>query len=139
MKSKRILSIVLALCLCVGLLPAVALGASAITICGETWATSTYAKTVNGQVVTDASAEDYNLYWNADEAVLTLQNASLDVQDLAAIDAQLELLTLHLIGSSTITSSKTQASTDDAVVSSSKDLIITGADSSASLTIKRCV
>ena len=92
---------------------ALAADASSLTICGITWDTSTYAKTVDGQVVTEeATVDDYNLYWDAEAATLTLQDAQLDVQDLAAIAAEVDLLTIHLIGENTISVTNSQANID---------------------------
>lgn len=132
MKERRsVLGIVVAvlLSLCVLSVSALAEEVSSVSICGTTWSTSTYAKTVDGRIVTDgASADDYNLYWDAAAATLTLQNAELEVKDTAAIAADVERLTVHLVGNNTISSENGLTDADYAAVVNSGAITFTGAD-----------
>lgn len=139
MKARRnilVTAMALLLCICMLSVSALAEENSSVNICGATWSTSTYAKTVNGQVVTEgASAEDYNLYWDAATATLTLQNADMEVENIGAISAEVDLLTINLIGENVISAENSQTDVDYAAISNSKQIAITGADTTASLTV----
>ena len=138
--KKRLLVILLCALVTVLLLPATAFAAgSDITVCGETWSTSTYAKITDGQPVTDgASAEDYNIHWDAETQTLTLQDAALSVQDVAAIFAELETLNIHLIGRNTITVENMKDNRNYAAVSNSQKISITGeVDASLSISVSQ--
>ena len=115
--KKRLLSILTALALCLTLLPMAALaeeGANAISVCGETWAASTYAKTASGAVTTEGAGEsDYSIYWDAATSTLTLHDAAIDLASNGSLDsivkADLDALTLHLVGTNTIKATISQA------------------------------
>lgn len=143
--KKRMISMLLALAVCLMILPAMALAegtdtAAAITICGETWSTSTYAKIEAGEVRTENADEtDYNIYWDANAAVLTLNGAVLSVKDAAVISAEIEKLTIQLAGENVITAEHTKGSGRDenlSVISNSGEIEIRAEEEDASLTVK---
>ena len=69
-----------------------ALAANSIEIFGNTWNTSTYAKVVENKIETDgAGPDDFNIYWDAENAKLTLKDVDMDIENLS-ITADLENL-----------------------------------------------
>lgn len=143
--KKKIASLTLVLALCLSLLPVTAFaegdGAkSSITVCGETWADTTYAKTNAGAVSKEgASDTNYNIYWNADTSTLTLNNANIKLTPTetvpSVISADIESLNIVLIGSNSIEVTNEQNAGFTALSNTGKIHIGLADDQDASLSI----
>lgn len=99
-KWQRSLLAVLSFCLC--LLPmtvsATEEDGESISVGNVTLTPETeYAKTDMGTVTTEgATQEDYNIRWEASSATLTLNGAEISAEDISAIQADIEKLTISL-------------------------------------------
>ena len=103
-----------------------ALAANYIEIFGNTWNTSTYAKVVENKIETDgAGPDDFNIYWDAENAKLTLKDVDMDIENLS-ITADLENLQINLIGKNTFSVSK-NIDGDFYFISNTGKMSITGA------------
>ena len=103
-----------------------ALAANYIEIFGNTWNTSTYAKVVENKIETDgAGPDDFNIYWDAENAKLTLKDVDMDIENLS-ITADLENLQINLIGKNTFSVSK-NINGDFYFISNTGKMSITGA------------
>ena len=97
-KWQRSLLAVLSFCLC--LLPmtvsATEEDGESISVGNVTLTPETeYAKTDMGTVTTEgATQEDYNIRWEASSATLTLNGAEISAEDISAIQADIEKLTI---------------------------------------------
>ena len=138
-KWQRSLLAVLSFCLC--LLPmtvsATEEDGESISVGNVTLTPETeYAKTDMGTVTTEgATQEDYNIRWEASSATLTLNGAEISAEDISAIQADIEKLTISLIGENRISAKNTQENVEFFAIQNSGEIEFLESEEDSSLTI----
>lgn len=155
-KKKRIrfFALLLTLCMCVGMMPASAAAQEtsvfadgsterknssniSVSVAGEKWETPTYAKTdEEGRVSKEnASADDYNIFWDAENGVLTLQDALISTHNIEAVSAETDRLAIKLIGDNIVSAESNLQSADFSAISNSGEIELMDEGQDASLSV----